>query len=141
MEVTKWLITLGKHGRGVIMVSWRNLLLEFSWCKSSPVKVVAGRLLVSVAIRQATGGCEAYTASKRAVRISSEIFHYFDADAVQLAEGSIRPTEMRCETGVAGVSSRVHTQQRTSREPGKAPCLFAVWALGAPQYQGTRSPY
>jgi len=32
-----------------------------SWCKSSPVKALAGRPVASVAIRRATGGCEAYT--------------------------------------------------------------------------------
>jgi hypothetical protein len=73
-------------------------------------------------------GCEAYTASKQAVRISSEIFDYCDADAVQPAEGSIRPTVMRGGTGVAGVSSPGHAYQRTSREPRRAPCLSAVWA-------------
>jgi len=140
MEVTKWLIALGKRGRGGTMMSWRNLLLESSWCKSSPVKAVAGRPVASVAIRRATGGCEAYTASKQAVRISSEIFDYCDADAVQPAEGSIRPTVMRGGTGVAGVSSPGHAYQRTSREPRRAPCLSAVWALGAAQPQGTRSP-
>ena len=51
------------------MMSWRNLLLESSWCKSIPVKAVAGRPVASVAIRRATGGCEAYIASKQAVRI------------------------------------------------------------------------
>jgi hypothetical protein len=69
MEVTKWLIALGKRGRGGTMMRWRNLLLESSWCKSSPVKAVAGRPVASVAIRRVTGGCEAYTASKQAVRI------------------------------------------------------------------------
>jgi len=128
MEVTKWLVALGKRGRGGTRMSWRNLLLESSWCKSSPVKAVAGRPVASVAIRRATGGCEAYTASKQAVRISSEIFDYCDADAVQPAEGSIRPTVMRGGTGVAGVSSPGHAYQRTSREPRRAPCLSAVWA-------------
>jgi len=69
MEVTKWLVALGKRGRGGTMMRWRNLLLESNWCKSSPVKAVAGRPVASVAIRRATGGCEAYTVSKQAVRI------------------------------------------------------------------------
>jgi len=43
MEVTKWLIALGKRGRGGTRMSRRNLLLDSSWCKSSPVKAVAGR--------------------------------------------------------------------------------------------------
>ena len=72
MEVTKWLIALGKRGRGGTRMSWRNLLLESSWCKSSPVKAVAGRPVASVAIRRATGGCEAYTASSKAVLLSVE---------------------------------------------------------------------
>ncbi len=67
--VTTWQIALGKRGGGGTMMRWRNLLLESSWCKSSPVKAVAGRPVASVAIRRATGGCEAYIASKQAVRI------------------------------------------------------------------------
>ena len=47
--------------------------MESSWCKSSPVKAVAGGPVASVAIRRVTGGCEAYTARTQAVRISSEI--------------------------------------------------------------------
>ena len=45
---------------------------------------------MSVAIHRATGGCEAYTTRKQAVRISTEIFSRPDADVFSLAEGSIR---------------------------------------------------
>ncbi len=44
-------------------------MMESSRCKSDPVKAVAGRPVASVAIHRATGGCEAYTVRKRAVRI------------------------------------------------------------------------
>jgi hypothetical protein len=43
--------------------------MRSSWCKSSPAKAAAGRPVASVAIRWVTDGCEAYTASKQAVRI------------------------------------------------------------------------
>ena len=64
MEVTKWLIALGKRGRGGTMMRWRNLLLESSWCKSSPVKAVAGRPVASVAIAGRLAG------AKRTQRVS-----------------------------------------------------------------------
>jgi hypothetical protein len=47
--------------------------MKSSWCESSPAKAVAGRPVASVAIRRVTGGCEAYTASQQAARVSSEI--------------------------------------------------------------------
>ena len=53
-----------------------------------------------------------------------------DADAVSRAEGYIRATiNARLFPGVAGVPSPGHVFTETSREPRRAPCLFAkgVW--------------
>ena len=63
-----------------------------------------------------------------------------DADAMLLAEGSIRHTVMRGVIGIAGVASPGHAYQGTSREPRRAPCFSAIWALGDAQPKGTRSP-
>ena len=57
-----------------------------------------------------------------------------------LAEGSIRHTVMRGVIGIAGVASPGHAYQGTSREPRRAPCLSAIWALGDAQPKGTWSP-
>jgi hypothetical protein len=114
-------------------------LLKSSWCKSSPARAVAGRPEASVAIRRVTGGCEAYTVRKQAMRISSEIFNRRDADAVSLAEGSTWTTDMRGGFGVAGVPSPGHVFTETSREPRRAPCLFAQWGVVYPEYNRTGS--
>ena len=63
-----------------------------------------------------------------------------DADAMLLAEGSIRRTVMRGVFGIAGVASPGHAYQGTSREPRRAACFSAIWALGDAQPKGTRSP-
>ena len=47
-------------------------------------------------------------------------FHHRDADAVSLAEGSIRTTDSARLSGVAGVPSPGHAFKRTSREPRRA---------------------
>jgi len=70
--------------------------MESSWCKSSPVKAVAGRPEASVAVRWATGGREAYTARKRAARIELRNRPVVaKADAVVVAEGSTLITVTR----------------------------------------------
>ena len=98
-----------------------------SWCKSSPVKAVAGRPVASVAIRRVTGGCEAYTARKQAVRIQlRNLFFRGDADAVSLAEGRIRTTDKRGCSGVAGVPSPGHAFKGIPREPRRAPYLSRI---------------
>ena len=114
--------------------------MKSSWCKSSPVKAVAGRPVASVAIRWVTGGCEAYTVSKQAVRIQLRNRPHCDADAVRKAEGSTWRTVMRGVAGIAGVASPGHAYQGTSREPRRAPCLSAIWAFGGAQLKDTRSP-
>ena len=47
-------------------------------------------------------------------------FHHRDADAVSLAEGSIRTTDNARLAGVAGVPSPGHAFKRISREPRRA---------------------
>jgi site-specific recombinase XerD len=84
--------------------------VKSSWCKSSLAKAVAGRSVTSVAIRRVTGGCEAYTVSKQAVRISSEIANHCDADAVDKAEGSIRSFFRwltLCDPELVGMATRI----------------------------------
>src|SRR5262252_9916004 len=60
--------------------------------------------------------------SKEAGREDSapKSFSHRDADAVSLAEGSIRATDTRGCSGVAGVPSPGHAFKRTSREPRRA---------------------
>jgi hypothetical protein len=114
--------------------------MKSSWCKSSPVKAVAGRPVASVAIRRATGGCEAYTVSKQVAMIQPRNRSNCDADAVLSAEGSIRYAVMRGVARIAGVASAGHAYQGTFREPRRAPCLSAYLGSGAAQLKDTRSP-
>jgi hypothetical protein len=106
--------------------------MKSSWCKSSPVKAVAGRPVARVAIRRVTGGCEAYTVSKQAVRIQLRNRPHCDADAVRRSEGSIRYAVMRGVAGIAGVASPGHACKGTFREPRRAPCFSANWAQVSP---------
>jgi hypothetical protein len=87
-----------------------------------------------------TGGCEAYTVSKQAVRISSEIGLDRDADVLLITEGSIRRTVMRGEAGIAGVASPGHAYKGISREPRRARCFSVEWAVGDAQPKDTWSP-
>jgi hypothetical protein len=114
--------------------------MKSSWCNSSPVKAVAGRPAASVAIRRVTGGCEAYTVSKQVAMVQPRNRSNCDADAVLSAEGSIRHTGMRGAVGIAGVASTGHAYQGTFREPRRAPCFSAIWALGGAQPKDTWSP-
>ena len=114
--------------------------MKSSWCKSSPVNAVAGRPAASVAIRRVTGGCEAYTASKQAMRIQLRNRPHCDVDAVLSAEGSIRYAVTRGVAGIAGVASPGHAYQGISREPRRAPCFSVIWAPGAAQPKDTWSP-
>ena len=63
-----------------------------------------------------------------------------DADAVTLAEGSIRRTVTRGAARIAGVSSPGHAYKGISREPRRACCFSDNWALGDAQPKGTWSP-
>src|SRR5271165_6916561 len=97
--------------------------MKSSWCKSSPVKAVAGRPVASVAIRWVTDGCEAYTASKQAARIQLRNRPHCDADAVRRPGGV---------AGIAGVASPGHAYQGISRETRRAPCFSAYLGPAAP---------
>jgi hypothetical protein len=85
----------------------------------------ADRLVASVAIHWATGGCEAYTARKQAMRISTEIVSRTDADVFRMAEGNIRQQPLRrgCAE-IGGVSSPWHVFKEAGREPKRAPHLL-----------------
>lgn len=63
-----------------------------------------------------------------------------DADVFPLTEGSIRHTEMRGVSGIAGVASPGHAYKGTSREPRRAHCFSVIWAFGAAQPESTWSP-
>ena len=63
-----------------------------------------------------------------------------DADAMLLAEGTIRHTVMRGVFGIAGVASPGHAYQGISREPRRAPCFSAYLGSGAAQPKDTWSP-
>jgi hypothetical protein len=56
-----------------------------------------------------------------------------DADAVSLAEGSIRTTAMRGWPGVAGVPSPGHAFKGISREPRRSRYLSRRWAWCRPE--------
>jgi hypothetical protein len=114
--------------------------MKSNWCKSSLASAVAGGPVASVAIRRVTGGCEAYTVSKQAVRISSEIGLDRDADVLLITEGSIRCTGMRGAAGIAGVASPGHAYKGISREPRRARCFSVDWAIGGAQPKDTWSP-
>jgi hypothetical protein len=86
-----------------------------------------------------TGGCEAYTASEQAVRNQPRNWPYCDADAVPVAEGSIRHSVRRAVSGVAGVASPGHAYQGTSGEPRRAPYLSRRMGVVTPNPNGTRS--
>jgi hypothetical protein len=63
-----------------------------------------------------------------------------DVDAILVAEGCIRHTDMRGVYGIAGVASPGHACKGTTREPRIAPCFSANWAPGGAHPKDTRSP-
>ena len=66
--------------------------------------------------------------------------HDRDADAMVLAEGSIRYAVMRGVSGIAGVASPGHAYKGISREPRRASCFSVVWAFGGAQPKATWFP-
>jgi len=110
-----------KLGRGGTDDELGKPLIAIQRVQVPPGQSRADRPVASVAIHRATGGCEACTARKQAVRISSEIFHRCDADAFSPAEGSIRQRPLlRGRAGVAGVPSPGHVSKGIAQEPKRA---------------------
>ena len=96
---------------------------------------------MSVAIRRVTGGCEAYTARKQAVRIQLRN-RFFIAMPTPLAwrkAASGQPL-MRGWPRVAGVPSPGHASKGISREPRRAPCLCRIVGIGPAQSQLDQVP-
>jgi hypothetical protein len=115
-------------------------LLKSSWCKSSPARAVAGRPEASVAIRRATGGCEAYTVRKQAVRIQlRNLILVAMPTPLALRKAVSRRTANARSVAVAGVPSPWHVFIEISREPRRAPCLFAQRGVVPPAQNRTRS--
>ena len=91
--------------------------MKSNWCKSSLARAVAGGPVASVAIRRVTGGCRSVHSEEAGREYSApKTLYRCDADAVSLAEGCIRNTDMRGVSGVAGVPSPGHAFKETSRE-------------------------
>ena len=63
-----------------------------------------------------------------------------DADAMPVAEGSIRRTVMRGALGIAGVASPGHAHQGFPMNPGELSASpFNIWVLGDAHPKDTRS--
>jgi hypothetical protein len=102
---------------------------------SGPVKAVAGGPVASIASRRATGGGEAYTARKQAVRIQLRN-RFVIATPTPLAwrkAASGQPLTRGC-SGVAGVHSPGHAFKGTPREPRRARYLSRT----GPRFSPTR---
>ena len=92
----------------------------------------ADRLVASVAIHRVTGGCEAYTARKQAVRIQlRNLISLRCRRCWTSVEGSIwqRPL-LRGRAGVAGVSSPGHVSKGIVQEPKRARHLLSNQCIG-----------
>jgi hypothetical protein len=112
--------------------------MEPSWCKSSPVKAVAGRPVASVATHRATGGCEAYTARKQAVRIQLRN-RFAVSRPTPLAWRKAVPgcPIMRGHHRIDGVPSPGHASKGAPQEPRRAPYLLVKW-VGLTQIRRAR---
>ena len=84
----------------------------------------ADRSVARVAIHRVTGGCEAYTARKQAVRASTEILSCSDADVFPEAEGSIRQQPL-CEVVLESAVSLAQGMfpKRLAGNPRELPIL------------------
>jgi hypothetical protein len=84
----------------------------------------ADRSVARVAIHRVTGGCEAYTARKQAVRASTEILSCSDADVFEEAEGSIRQQPL-CEVVLESAVSLAQGMfpKRLAGNPRELPIL------------------
>jgi hypothetical protein len=90
---------------------------------------------VSVAVHRVTGGCEAYTARKQALKIQLRKPAGCDADAVNKAEGSIR-FDRYCEvvSGSPKSLARGNASKGISQEPRRA--LHLLHTMGGTDRQG-----
>ena len=91
----------------------------------------AGRPVASVVIHRVTGGCEAYTARKQAVKIQ---LRGCEADAVDEAEGSIGTTDKARSHRLAGVPSSGHASKGISQKPRRA--LHLLLTMGGTGFHG-----
>ena len=114
--------------------------MKSSWCNSSPARAVAGRPEASVAIRRVTDGCEAYTARTQAMRVQlRNLYIVAMPTPLALRKAASWRTDNARSAAVAGVPSPWHVFTETSREPRRAPCLFAYWGVVYPADNRTRS--
>ena len=82
----------------------------------------ADRPVASVAIHRATGGCEAYTARKQAVKIQlRNLILVAMPTPLALRKAVSGPTAMRGRAGVAGVPSSGHASHGFPRNPRELP--------------------
>ena len=103
-------------------------MLRSTSCYDPPL-----RITINSALRRVTDGCEAYTASKQAVRIQLRN-RSFVAMPTSLAwrKAVSDPPYMRGGRGVAGVPSPGHAYQGISREPRRAPTSREMVGLVTP---------
>ena len=97
-------------------------MLKSSWCKSSPANAVACRPEASVAIRRVTGGCEAYTVRKQAMRV--QLRNRRVAMPTPLAERkaiSGQPLMRGCSPGSPESLAQGMFSQRLPVNPGELP--------------------
>src|SRR6202158_1011787 len=113
-------------------MSERNLLVKSSWCKSSLAKAVAGRSVTSVAIRRVTGGCEAYTVSKQAVRISSEIAHIAMSTPLTRRKAASEPPLCEVNSGSPESLARGMLTNGFPANPGELSASRDIWARCRP---------
>jgi hypothetical protein len=114
--------------------------MKSNGCKSSLARAVAGGPVASVAIRRVTGGCRSVHSEKAGRECSApKTLYRCDADAVSLAEGCIRSTDMQGVSGVAGVPSPGHAFKETSREHRRAHDLCRTTGVWFTQIRTNRA--
>ncbi len=102
-----------------------KLLIEVQRVQVPFGQRLASRPIASVAIHQVTGGCEAYTARKQAVKIQLRKLSIVAMPTLLVwrKAASGRPIQ-RGRTGIAGVPSSGHASKGISQEPRRAPRLL-----------------
>ena len=120
LEIADIVYALGKFGRG----GNRRRNGETSYWNPAGVSLArpkrASRPVASVAIHRVTGGREAYTARKQAVKIQLRKSACCDAEAVDKAEGNIRSSDIaRSRRDRRSPLSRGMLPKGFSRNPGE----------------------